>query len=326
MSMDDPTWKIPPQFQPTPERYSFDLDNSLRALVSLKSIVPPDAFTAGILGTERSGSGVLIREDGLVLTIGYLITEAETVWLTTIEGAVVPAHVVGIDHSSGLGLVQALGRLRLPALELGDSTAVDLGQSLLFAAAGGRQHAVRTHVSGRDAFAGNWEYLLERPIFTVPAHPFWGGGGVIGENGMLLGIGSLVLQHAEADGRETEMNMAVPVDLLAPVFEDLLRFGRPSGPVRPWVGLYCAERDDEVVVQNVIPGGPAATAELQRGDRIHAVGGHEVTDLAEFWRHLWASGPAGTVIPLTIERGRTTLELAIRSADRVTLLRGPKLH
>src|SRR5579871_5895674 len=195
--MDEEDWQIPAQLQPSPEQFDFDLDGVLHSVVGLQTQIPADAFTASTLGTERAGSGVVIREDGLVLTIGYLVTEAETIWLTSATGGGVPAHVVAVDQATGFGLVQALGRLDLPPVELGDSTDIEAGVMAVMASSGGRQHAVQTEVVGRERFAGYWEYLLERPIFTAPPHPFWGGAGLFGSDGKLLGIGSLILQQKD---------------------------------------------------------------------------------------------------------------------------------
>src|SRR5207237_4967739 len=106
-------WEIPAEIQPKPEDCAFDLERALSAVLGLRATVPEDAFTAGTLGTERAGSGVLIREDGLVLTIGYLVTEAETMWLTSEGGGAVQGHVLAYDQETGCGLVQALGRLNI---------------------------------------------------------------------------------------------------------------------------------------------------------------------------------------------------------------------
>ena len=184
-------WEIPSEFQPKPEDYDFDLEGALGAVLGLQATVPDDAFTAGTLGTERAGSGVLIRKDGLVLTIGYLITEAESIWLTSTVGGAVPATVLGYDQETGFGLVQALGRLNVPPLEIGASQRVGAGDRGVVAAEGGRRHAVAATVVARQEFAGYWEYLLDRAVFTAPAHPFWGGAALIGGDGKLLGVGSL---------------------------------------------------------------------------------------------------------------------------------------
>ena len=209
-------WEIPPNLQPDPGDYPYDLEQVLRGVVGLKSYIPSDAFTAEILGTERGGSGVVIRDSGLIVTIGYLITEAETIWITTADGRALAGHALAYDQETGFGLVQALGRLDLPPVEIGDSDALKVGDQVVFAAAGGRQHAVETRVVGRQEFAGYWEYVLDEAIYTAPAHPFWGGCGLIGGDGKLMGIGSLILQQGDGKGHRLDMNMVVPIGLLGP--------------------------------------------------------------------------------------------------------------
>jgi S1-C subfamily serine protease len=319
-------WEIPANLQPDPDDYAFDLERALRAVVGLKTYVPQDAFTADTLGTERAGSGVVIRESGLILTIGYLITEAETVWITTADGRAVQGHALAYDQETGLGLVQSLGALGLPALDIGDTDRLKVGDGAVFAAAGGRHHAVETKVVGRQEFAGYWEYVLDEAIFTAPAHPFWGGAALIGTDGRLLGIGSLILQQGDGKGRRLDMNMVVPASLLPPILSDLLSYGRVARPARPWLGMYATENDDAIVVGALADGGPAENAGVRLGDRILAVGDEEPPDLAGLWRRVWAAGSAGAEVPLTLGRDDETLSLTVRSADRTSFLKSPRLH
>ena len=324
-SRQTPDWEIPTNLQPDPEDYGFDLERTLRSVVGLRANVPSDAYTAGTLGTERVGNGVVIREDGLVLTIGYLITEAETVWLITNDGRAVPGHALAFDQISGFGLVQALGRLGLPAIELGDSDAAVVGAEAVMAAGGGRTHAIEAKVVGRQEVAGYWEYLLDNAIFTAPAHPFWSGSALIGKDGKLLGTGSLILQQGDGKKR-MDMNMIVPVANLRPVLDDLLAYGRVSKPPRPWLGLYAMENDGSLIVGGVSDRGPAAAAGVQQGDRIIALGDEDVTDLGSLWRKLWATGPAGTPVTLKLNRDGTSITVHVTSADRTSFLRSPRLH
>ena len=318
-------WEIPSNLQPDPTDYAYDLEGALRAVVGLRANVPADAFTANTLGTERVGNGVVIRADGLVLTIGYLITEAETVWLITHDGRAVQGHALAFDQISGFGLVQALGRLDVPVMEMGDSDALEIGADAVLAAGGGREHAIETRVLGRQEFAGYWEYLLDNAIFTAPAHPFWSGSALIGRDGKLLGIGSLILQQGDGK-RRMDMNMVVPIAYLRPVLDDLLAHGRLPRPARPWLGLYALENDGGVVVGGVSERGPAAKAGIQQGDRILAVGDEEVGDLAGLWRKLWASGPAGAPVLLRVSRDGSDMAVRITSTDRTSLFRAPRLH
>ena len=316
---------IPQNLQPRPSDYLFDLEAALRGIVSLRADIPGDAFTADALGTERAGSGVAIT-GGLVLTMGYLIMEAESIWLTTADGRAVPGHALAVDYETGFGLVQPLGRLDVPEIAIGDSNAVQMGDGVLLAAAGGRHRAVETKIVGRQEFAGYWEYLIEDAFFTAPAHPMWGGAGLIGADGKLLGVGSLILQQGDAKGRRVDMNMVVPTALLTPSLEELTRLGRVNRPPRPWLGLFAMENEDTVMVGGVAEGGPADKAGLKPGDRVVAVDSDEVTDLAGLWRRVWAAGTAGARVRMTISREEKLQNVTLHSVDRASVLRAPRLH
>jgi S1-C subfamily serine protease len=324
--MPNAEWEIPANLQPDPDDYRFDLERALRSVVGLRANVPPEAFTANALGTERVGNGAVIRDDGLVLTIGYLITEAETIWLISADGRAIPGHPVAFDQTTGFGLVQALGRLGLPALPIGDSDRVRLGDTAILAAAGGRDRAIEAKVIGRQEFAGYWEYVLDEAIYTAPAHPFWSGAPLIGADGKLLGVGSLILQQGDGRGRRHDMNMIVPISLLPPIMDDLLTLGRLNAPPRPWLGAFVMEGDGGLVVGGLADGGPADQAGLRSGDRILALGEEEIVDLATLWRRLWGSGPAGVTVDLKIGREGTELGVRVTTADRMRFLHGPKMH
>jgi S1-C subfamily serine protease len=320
-----PRWETPPRDQPKSEEFDFDLDGALESIVSVQSLVPADAFTASILGVERAGSGVVIGENGLVLTIGYLITEAESIWLTSADGRVTPAHALAYDQETGFGLVQALGRLGLPALELGNAAATKIGDPVVLAG-GGRRQSVRARIVAKEEFTGYWEYLLDEALFTAPAHPFWGGAGLIGGDGKLLGIGSLHVQQVTERGAQQDVNMVVPIDLLPPILDDLLAYGRVNKPPRPWLGVFSAENAGRIVVADVAERGPAAAAGMREGDIISSVRDSSVASLADFYRQVWKCGPAGADIPIEIVRDRRSIWLRIKSADRNSYLKKPKLH
>lgn len=300
-----------------------DVSEALKSIVGVRSSIPDDAFTASALGTRREGSGVVIRDDGLVLTIGYLITEADEVWLTTQGGRVVPAHALAYDQETGFGLVQALGSLGLPAIEFGDATEAKVGDAVVLG--DGKGQAVQASIVARQEFAGYWEYLLEDAIFVAPAHPSWGGAALIDEDGKLLGIGSLFLQVAQGE-KASDVNMIVPIDLLPPILSDLLRLGSVDKPPRPWLGAFAAESNGSVVVMSVAEGGPAAEAGLRPGDVISDVQDREVEDLADFYRKLWATGPAGSEVPLRILRDGREAWLRVKSSDRGRFLRRPTIQ
>jgi S1-C subfamily serine protease len=318
-------WKIPPSVQPKPEEYGYDLEAAMAKVVGVRSVIPADGFTAETLGTERAGNGVFIR-DGVVLTIGYLVTEAETIWITLHDGRAYPGHMLGYDQETGFGLVQVLARLDIAGLPIGDSTAVEVGERVVVAGAGGRARSVAARVVGRQEFAGYWEYVLDDAIFTAPSHPHWGGTAVINSAGELIGIGSLQLEQAATGERNQNINMIVPIDLLKPILNDLLTLGRPNHPPRPWLGLYATQVEDRVVVVGLADNGPAAKAHLRTGDIVLTVGGNEVRGHADFFRRVWSLGKAGVEVPLSVYRDGRTLEVRVPSGDRARFLKAPRMH
>jgi S1-C subfamily serine protease len=325
--VDKPRWEVPDAQQPKPEEVSFDLDRTLRSVVNIEAEVPAEAFTAGTLGQERAGSGVVIRDDGLVLTIGYLVTEAEDVVIIDADGRATPAHPIAIDQESGFALLQALGDLNLPAIPLGNSASVGVGEPVVMAGGGGgRQNACRARVVAKQEFSGYWEYHIEDALFTAPAHPLWGGAGLIGPDGRLIGIGSLHVQQSDGRGQTQDVNMSVPIDLLTPILDELMKHGRRNKPARPWLGLYSTESGGRVVIADVAETAPAAQAGLRSGDIIASVRDASIESLAEFYREVWSCGPAGTDIPIEIVRDKRSFWVRVKSGDRTAFLRKPRMH
>jgi S1-C subfamily serine protease len=318
-------WAFPAELQPKPEQLRFDLEAALNSVVMVRAEIPQDAFTASILGTERVGNGVVIRSDGLVLTIGYLITEAQTIWLTTNGGAAVPGHSLAYDQATGFGLVQPLGRLGVPALERGSAKSCAIGDEVTLIGHGGRAHALRAKIIAKREFAGYWEYVLDEALFTAPAHPQWGGAALVGEGGRLLGIGSLLVQEA-VGGETIQGNMVVPIDPLEPILADMLALGRANRPPRPWLGMYTTDASGQLVVGGLADGGPADRAGVRPGDLVLEVAGERASTLAELFRKVWRLGAAGVEIPLTLGRDGALVRVRVRSADRSDFLKKPQLH
>ncbi|MDX1541255.1 MAG: S1C family serine protease [Geminicoccaceae bacterium] len=324
--MADKEWAIPPAAQPDPHLLAFDLDQALASVLAVRSEVPADAFTASILGTERAGSGILIDRRGLVLTIGYLVTEAESIWLTTADSGAVAGHVMAYDQATGFGLVQALTRLDLPPLEIGSADDVEAGDHVILAGHGGRQAALDARVAGKREFAGYWEYLLNEAIFTTPAHPNWGGAACLDQRGRLIGVGSLLIQHEQNGEEQANGNMVVPIDLLPPILDDLTKFGQVSQPPRPWLGMYTADTQSHPVVVGLAEPGPAAKAGVEVGDVVLEVDDAPVDDLAGMLRRVWSLGDAGVDVPLKVMREGQIVHVRVRSADRASFLKRPMLH
>jgi S1-C subfamily serine protease len=318
-------WEIPEAAQPKPEDFAFDLDRALQSVVGIQASIPEDAFTAQTLGTQRGGSGVVIRDTGLIVTIGYLITEAETIWITTADGRATQGTVAAYDQETGFGLIQALGRLGVPAMAIGKSAGLDNGAPIVVAA-GERRHSVSARVIARQEFPGSWEYLLDEALFTAPAHPFWGGAAAIDNEGKLVGVGSLHVQQATQGGQPRDINMIVPIDLLTPILDELLTYGRPNHPARPWIGAYTGESEGRVVISGVLPKGPASQAGMRTGDIVWAVRNEAVGSLADFYRKLWQSGEAGAEIPIELVRDGRTVWVRVKSRDRGSMLKKNSLQ
>ena len=325
MAKKEGDWAFPVEMRPRPEEWKFDLDAALDAVVGLRAEIPEDAFTAQILGTERAGSGVVIREDGLVLTIGYLITEASTIWLTTNKGTVSGGFPLAYDQTTGFGLVHPLGKLGVKPLERGTAASCRVGENVVMAGHGGRAHSLKATVFAKREFAGYWEYVLDEAIFTAPAHPQWGGAALIGADGKLLGIGSLLVQE-KIDAGVLQGNMIVPIDILAPILDDMLKLGRPKRPPRPWLGIYVTEAGPRLVVAGLATGAPGEKAGLKVGDALVEVAGGKPDSLADLFRRIWACGNSGCEVRLKILRQATMKEVVLKSVDRADFLKKPHLH
>ena len=324
---DEPVeWEIPLANQPKADEFSFDLKAAYSAIYAVRSEVPEDAFTAKVLGTERMGNGVLISTDGLVLTAGYLIAEAETVWLLSNNGDAIPAHVVAYDHNTGFGLVQALTKITTPPMPLGDSSEAETGDLVVLAGHGGTNHALSAWIAAKREFAGYWEYLLDAAIFTTPPHPNWGGAALIDQDGKLIGIGSLFIQQVDEYDTQVDGNMIIPIELLSPIIDDLLKFGKSQQPQHPWLGAYIAESDEQLVVAGLAEGGPAENAKIEVGDIILAVAGEPVSDLAAMLRKTWSLGSTGVEVPLSIFRDNEITDVSVASSDRMLHMKAPKIH
>jgi S1-C subfamily serine protease len=292
-------------------------------MVKLRAVIPDDAFTAGILGSERVGNGVIINSQGLILTIGYLITEAVDVWLTFATGREVAGHALAYDQVTGFGLVMPLQNPGIDPVPFGVSERVAVGDQLRVVSFHEFAPPQTVHVSARREFTGAWEYLLEGALFTVPAHPHWSGAALMNAEDELVGLGSLLVRES-IGGEELNANMFVPIDALKSILSDLMLYGRSNAQSRPWLGVYAVELTAKVYVTGVADGSPAEAAGIREGDLIAQVDNHVVETLAQFYKRVWSLGPAGVGVPLTVIRGGTRLQILVRSVDRSELLKRPQ--
>jgi S1-C subfamily serine protease len=297
------------------------LEDLVSAVVRIKTFINPDGRTVENLGREREGSGIVIDEDGLVLTIGYLMVEAHAAEVVTNAGRTVPANIVGYDHETGFGLLKAIEPLKLKPLPFGKSADLKERDPVLVASGGGANMVGAAHVVAKREFAGNWEYLLDEAIFTAPPHPAWSGAALISRDGRLVGVGSLIVGDAAGSGDSTPGNMFVPIDRLPPILADLIADGRAAAPPRPWLGITTVEMHGRLVVNRVTPDGPAEKAGLKRGDIIVGVAGEPAKGMADFYRKVWARGSAGTTVPVDVLQDHAVKRIDVTSMNRLDHLK-----
>jgi serine protease Do len=292
------------------------LVDAARAVVGIKVKALANARSARTLGAERAGSGVLFAPQGLVLTIGYLILEADQVEITTSKGLTVPASVAAYDHATGFGLLRPLVPLDTKPIRLGASGKVESLDRLLVAAGGDEDNLTVATVVSKRQFAGYWEYLIEGAIFTSPPRPDFGGAALINKEGELVGIGSLFVMDAMNKGERLPGNMFVPVDLLKPVLDEMIATGKQKGGTRPWIGLSSMEEDGRLKVIRVSSDGPAERAGIQPGDIILQLSGKKIDNLPDFYRRLWSAGEPGVEVTLKVLKGTEVIDVKVRSMDR----------
>jgi S1-C subfamily serine protease len=314
--------------RPDRERLRYDLDAALSSVVRLHADVDEQCVTASTLGTEREGAGIVIDENGLIVTVGYLIVEARDVTITVLgRTEPVVGEAIAYDHETGLGLVRAVDALDVVALPIGNASSLKAGDSVTVSGYGGYEQAIAAEVVARQEFAGSWEYMIDRAIFTVPMHPYWGGAALIADDGTLAGIGSLYLEEPiGADDEVRPGNMFVPVDELMSIFDDLVSTGRASRAPRPWVGVHVSEAEHRLYVTGVTPDGPGFRAGLEPGDIVLSIEGVPVETLAELYRTLWNAGEAGSEIRYTVLRDDDVVNIRVTSGDRYAFLDLPQRH
>ena len=296
------------------------LTKAIEAVVKVKAKALPNARSLATLGAERDGSGVVVGDNGLVLTIGYLIIEAESIEIE-VNDRRVPATAVAYDHGSGFGLVRALAPLGVTPIALGNSGALPESENAIFAAAGGIDAASSTTVVSRRRFAGYWEYMIDDAIFTSPPRFDHSGAALIDRNGALVGIGSLIVNDAMGSQRRLPGNMFVPINLLKPILDEMVQTGSSQRGRRPWLGITSQEVEGRVFISRVQDDSPAERAGLRQGDILLSVGTNKVTKLEDFYSSLWKDRKPGDEISLTVLQGTEVRKISVQSIDRSKYVR-----
>ena len=297
------------------------LDELTSAVVRIKTFINPDGTSVSNLGREREGSGIVIDESGLVLTIGYLMVEAHAAEIVTNSGRTLAATIVGYDHETGFGLLRTLEPPKIKPLAFGQSAGVKEQDPALVVSYGGSGAVLPVHVVSRREFTGSWEYLVEGALFTSSPHPAWSGAALINREGKLIGVGSLIVGDAKGESEPSPGNMFVPIDLLSPILGDLLAQGRVAGAGKPWLGLNAQAAQGRLLVGRVAPGSPAERAGLRRGDIIVGVNGERTRTLSELYRKVWSTGAAGVTVPLDVLSDRSPRRIDVQSVNRLDTLK-----
>ena len=315
-------WSFPAFTQSSPSRAAegkpegVNAEQIFNAIVKVSMHAIPDARSSATLGSEREGTGVVIGDNGLILTIGYLIVEADEVSVLDNKGRTFSARVVGYDHATGFGLLRTLAPIDAKPVALGDSGKAAARDPVMIASSGDDRVAFAYVVSKRP-FSGNWEYALEQALYTSPPVLNWSGAALFDRNGKLVGVGSLIVREANESEPRIPGNVFVPIDLLKPILADIEKTGRRAGPARPWLGVAADEVSGRLVVTRVSAEGPADKAGLKPGDIILGVGTESVRTQPEFYRKVWARGAAGSTIPLKVLQGVDLKEVPVKSIDRM---------
>ena len=292
------------------------------SIVSIRSIVPPEARTAASLGVEREGNGVAIDENH-ILTIGYIVLESESIEIGLSDGRSLPAKLIGYDHTSGFGIIESVVPLTMPPLKLGNSDDINSEEDLLILPSSNRGAGSIVRSVSRRPFTGWWEYFVENPIYTTPPNRFWAGAPILNGNGEILGIGSLFVSES-VPGISSPGNMSVPINLLKPILEDLLSNGRRKSKIQPYLGISSDESNDQIIVTRVSKGGPAYQAGIKPQDIIVAINGSQITKLESFYKKIWNSGEAGVTIELSVLRSGSLMNFKVITVDRLDFFFKPQ--
>jgi S1-C subfamily serine protease len=300
----------------SPATAALDAESMLSAIVRVKMRAVPGARSSSTLGPERNGSGVIIDAQGHILTIGYIVNEADSIEVTGADSKTVPALLVAYDHATGIGLLRATLPLKGTPLPIGQSAGLAVREPVMILPAGGRESASVAYVMSRRSFAGGWEYFLDSAIFTAPPTMNWSGAALVNREGKLVGIGSLLVRDTMQPGAPLPGNMFVPIDVVQPILAELIQNGKRNGPQQPWLGMSTEESQGRLFVTRVSPEGPADKAGIRRGDIVLGVGADTVQSLEEFYRKVWAIGPAGAEVSIKVLQGPQLKEIRVRTIDR----------
>ena len=292
------------------------LERVVPATVSIRSVTPQRHPSARILGTERTGSGAIIDDEGHILTVGYVVMGARTIEVTLPDQQQYPATLLFQDFESGMAILQTPAR-DLPTVPLGQSNSLSEGDHVIIVAATDQAQRMASpgFISALRPFDAYWEYMLDQAILTTAMNPGFGGGPLLNASGEMIGVLSLNLNSPK------EMSLAIPIDLFHRIKDSLLTFGEVADRrPRPWVGIYSEAVEGGVAVIGLIPNGPASRAGLEVKDVILELDGVEVSGRRELYEAMWRRR-AGDELRFTVQRAEDIREVRVRSMDRAEYYR-----
>ena len=291
-------------------------EEMLSAIVRVKMKGIAGARSNETLGSTREGTGVVIDDKNHILTIGYIVMEADSIEVTPQDKRTVPATLAAYDHQTGFALLHASMSLNVKPMALGSSASLETSEPVMILTSGGREEASIAYVVSKRQFSGSWEYLLDSAIFTAPPTLKWAGAALVNHDGKLVGIGSLLVRDTIGPGTPLPGNMFVPIDILKPILGELIERGKRAEPPRPWLGMATEPMQGRLFVTRVSPEGPADRAGIKAGDIVIGIGGESVKTHEELYRKVWGLGPAGVEVPLRLLQGTDLREVKLRSIDR----------
>jgi serine protease Do len=303
------------------------LTKAHQAVVGVQVVAAEDARSAETLGRQRAGSGVVISADGLILTIGYLLLESDTISVITQDNKTVPARAVAYDLATGFGLIRPLVPLRgVKPVALGSAKDITNGESLMVSVGtqpGDEADVNMTQLVAKRAFSGYWEYHIDSALFTSPPINNHSGAPLFNQRGELVGIGSLFVADVLGQNPRVPGNMFVPVDLLKPILSEMQQTGTSKLSKRPWLGLTSSEQGGRVQIVRVNKESPAQAAGLEAGDVVLAVDDAKVATLEAFYKKLWDRASPDAQVTLTVLQGAELKTIVLKPVDRMSTMRKP---
>ena len=268
---------------------------------------------------QGSGSGVLIDEAGIIVTNHHVIQGAREVRVNTSDGESHAARVVGSDPSTDLAVLAIDAGRPLPAMTMGNSDHVQVGEWVL--AVGNPLNLTSTVTAGIISAKGRNIRLLEadasRDVFPVESflqtdaavNPGNSGGALVNLEGQLIGINTAI---ASQTGSYAGYSFAIPSAIVTKVVKDLREFGRVQ---RAYMGIQVDSREPGVVVASTSPAGGAREAGLEGGDRILAINGIEVGSFPSLQEQLSKHRP-GDEVRVSLEREQQRRDVVVTLTNR----------